>query len=206
MSPHALTLTALPVEYNAVRGHLKAIKEVTHQVGTVYEVGSFHVSDSFVWTVSLAEIGVGNVGAAAEAERAITFLEPDVMVFVGVAGGLKDVSIGDVVVATKVYGYESGKAGREFKIRPTSFNSSYALQQRARAEAKREDWIRYLSDPSAPHSKVFVAPIAAGEKSSRRDTLHCINSFAIISKTQLQSRWKDWDSLRPLMPIKAFTP
>jgi nucleoside phosphorylase len=163
MATHrALVLTALQVEYIAVRAHLTNLREVTHSQGTVYEIGDFTANNGIVWQVCLAEIGAGNAGAAVEAERAITHFEPQVVMFIGVAGGLKDVSIGDVVVATKVYGYDSGKAGRYFQPRPVVFNSAYELQQRARAEAKREDWIKRIANAGSALPNVFVGPIAAG--------------------------------------------
>jgi len=160
----ALVVTALALEYKAVRARLHNVREATHPQGTVYEVGDFAGDDGGVWSICIAEIGPGNAVAAAETERAINYFEPDIVLFVGIAGGLKDVSIGDVVAATKVYGYESGKATRAFSTRPDSYRSSYELQQRARAEAKRENWLAQVGTPTKRDFEVLVAPIASGEK------------------------------------------
>lgn len=161
--PRAVILTALPVEYQAVRAHLSNLREQTHEQGTVYEEGTF--SGEQVWDVALVEIGAGNVTTAAEAERAMQHFHPRVLLFVGVAGGLKDVRLGDIVIATKVYGYESGKAGPEFKPRPEVLTPSYRLEQRARAEARKKDWLNrckiQLGDLSP---RALLGPIAAGEK------------------------------------------
>jgi nucleoside phosphorylase len=171
-SRRAVMITALPVEYLAVKRHLKNVAERIHDQGSIYETGRFDVSDVVTWEVLIAEIGAGNPGAAGETERAIAFFDPEVAMFVGVAGGVKSVVLGDVVVATKVYGYESGKAKEEFLARPEVYSSTYDLQQRARAEAKRKDWLDRVEDRRHPH--VFVGPIASGEKviASRRSGLY----------------------------------
>jgi len=159
----AVLLTALKLEFAAVRSHLKNIREATHPQGTVYEIGTFSGEDGSVWEICLAETGAGNTNAAREAERALGYFRPHVAMFIGVAGGLKDVSIGDVVIATKIYGYESGKAESEFHGRPEVHESSYELQQRARAEARRQDWTKRIGG-AADSFRAFVAPVASGEK------------------------------------------
>jgi nucleoside phosphorylase len=160
--PCAVILTALSVEYLAVRKHLEALQEKIHPQGTVYEEGAF-VTPGQTWNVGIVEIGAGNPGAAVEAERAIAYFNPDIILFVGVAGGIKDVQLGDVVASTKVYGYESGKAEETFKPRPEIGLTAYELEQRARAEARKSDWLkRLVSNELIP--KVVIGPIAAGEK------------------------------------------
>ncbi|HLI09443.1 MAG TPA: 5'-methylthioadenosine/S-adenosylhomocysteine nucleosidase [Ktedonobacteraceae bacterium] len=161
--PCAAILTALSVEYRAVRHHLRSIKEEVHK-GTVYERGIF-LAEAGNWQVGIVQVGVGSGSAATEAERAIAYFHPRVVLFVGVAGGLKDLRLGDVVAATKVYNYESGKAGLSFQVRPEVSISTYRLEQRAKIEAIKNRWLQRLGRPLPdPLPRAFVGPIATGEK------------------------------------------
>ncbi len=144
-----LILTALGLEYAAVKEQLSNCSSVVHPRGSRYEVGSLGGM-----TVALAECGAGNTGAALESERAIAFFNPRAVLFVGIAGGVKDVQVGDVVFSSKIYGYESGKAEKTFRPRPQAFVPSYALLQEAKEIARNP----------VEGAQVFVGPIAAGEK------------------------------------------
>jgi nucleoside phosphorylase len=157
-------LTALPVEYQAVRRHLEQIQEVEHPQGTLYERGTF-AGQERSWQVAIAEIGMGGSGAAAETERAIHFFQAQIALFVGIAGGIKDVQRGDVVVARKVYNYEAGKVAKDFLPRPEVWSGNYALVQRARADARNKTWLERLPRPAPdPSPRVLLGALAAGEK------------------------------------------
>jgi nucleoside phosphorylase len=163
-SADAVILTALPVEYQAVRCHLKDLHEEIHPQGTIYERGIFTAPQQH-WEIGLVETRMGTTRAAFEAERAIEYFRPRFILFVGIAGGLKTVKIGDVVAATKVYGYESGKAGAAFHTRPEIGISTYRMINRAQAEARNAIWQQRLGNAlHSPLPQAFVAPIAAGEK------------------------------------------
>jgi nucleoside phosphorylase len=162
--PLAVILTALSVEYQAVRAHVSNLCEEVHSEGTIYEQGIFSTS-ARAWNIVITQIGMGNPGAAFEVERAIQHFCPDVILFVGVAGGLKDVQLGDVVAATKVYAYESGKVKDVFQPRPEVDSVTYPMEQRAKAEANKPDWLQRLQGyPPYRSPRAFVGPIAAGEK------------------------------------------
>jgi nucleoside phosphorylase len=176
--PRAVILTALPVEYLAVRRHLRDIHEEIEPKGTIYERGIFTASD-ITWEVGIAEIGEGNSNAALEAERAIAHFNPQIILYVGIAWGIKNVTIGDVVAARKIYAYEIGTAEKTFLPQAEIGMASYILEQRARAEARKDDWLKRLSfdverltpifvkkekNDIQPIPRAIIAPIAAGEK------------------------------------------
>ncbi len=169
----AVILTALGVEHKAVEAHLKPLgqsphlSEEIHPNGTIYTQGQFQAHNCN-WNVAIAQIDMGNASAAMEAVRAIEHFQPRVILFVGVAGGVKDVKIGDVVAASVVYGYECGKLIDDRTLpRPKLGEADYDLKQRAQAEARKDDWreqIRSGATSSETTSRVYVKPIAAGEK------------------------------------------
>jgi nucleoside phosphorylase len=163
--PRAIILTSHPDEYNAIRAHLIEVGENTHSKGTVYGYGKFS-TDEQTWEVAIAEIAPGNADAAMETERAIAHWQPNIVLSVGMAVGLKDVSAGDVVAGIKVYGYESGKEIESgFSTRPAVGLASYRLEQRAKATARQDDWLERIQEERANWtSKAFVGTIAAGEK------------------------------------------
>jgi len=162
----AVVLTAIELEFLAALEHLTDTREEMYH-GTIYERGTF-AAEKWRWDMGIGQIGAGNSASATAVERAITYFHPEIILFVGVAGGVKDVKIGDVVAVTKAYGYESGKVHETgFLARPEVGMSSYRLIERAKAEARKKTWLRRIPgypnlSPGEP--RAFVGPIAAGEK------------------------------------------
>ncbi|MEU3663168.1 5'-methylthioadenosine/S-adenosylhomocysteine nucleosidase [Streptomyces sp. NPDC032940] len=155
IQPTVLVLTALPLEYAAVRAHVEERRELVHQDGTRVERGRLAGTS---WQVALAELGMGAERAAALTTQLINWLRPEAVFFVGVAGSLKDdVGIGDVVVGTQVYEIHGGKQTPEgFLVRPKGLPGSHALEQAARSAVRDMAGVRAHFMPIATGDVVLA--------------------------------------------------
>ncbi len=158
-----LILTPLPLEYAAISKHLEGVREQVFQDAAGYEIGYFK-GKSHQYKVVVREPGMRNVDMALATEKAIQHFKPQIVLLVGIAGGVKDVEIGDLLIANKAYGYESGKETPDgFKARPAVESFSPELLARAQALSRKTAW-KNRTDDGAPEAKVFIGAIAAGEK------------------------------------------
>jgi nucleoside phosphorylase len=161
----ALILTALSKEYKAVLRYLKNVSPRSTEGGTQYEVGRFE-GKAAAWEVALAETGMGNTRAGVQASFLLSDWRPDLMIFVGIAGGVHDVALGDVVAADQVFYYELAKVrgGNDTTTRVETYRTAHNLVECAKSVSKRESWKHRVAGTDASQAKVHVAPIAAGEK------------------------------------------
>ncbi|TVL89281.1 5'-methylthioadenosine/S-adenosylhomocysteine nucleosidase [Streptomyces sp. SAJ15] len=161
-----VVLTALDLEYQAVRAHLTGLRTRSHPAGTLFEVGRLAAADGGAGVdIALAVTGEGGPGAAVLTERAIATFRPRALLFSGVAGGLKnDIELGDVVVATKIYAYHGGKDEDDgFHARPRAWEAPHELDQLARHLARTGAWTDRLPPGRRPPPQVHFKPIAAGD-------------------------------------------
>lgn len=174
-----LALTALAVERDAVVRHLTDVRLEKHpEVGTNYQRGFYPCSSGNV-DVVVGQTDQTNVNAASETERALQHFKPSHAFYVGVAGGLKDVKVGDIVIGTEVIGYERGKAEEEmFLPRPQFGASSYDLERAANSFAASSSWktisASLVNPEFGPEISVISGTIASGEKvdASYKSDLH----------------------------------
>ncbi|MGZ4881885.1 MAG: 5'-methylthioadenosine/S-adenosylhomocysteine nucleosidase family protein [Halobacteriota archaeon] len=106
----AVILTATQVEYEAVCKHLDIISGEVCLDEQFYDVGEF-ATNGRRWYISTAKIPSRSSMAASEVGAAIQCFEPEIILFVGTAAGVKkkDLKIGYVVAATKAYDVDSGR-------------------------------------------------------------------------------------------------
>ncbi|MFE2167598.1 purine phosphorylase [Streptomyces sp. NPDC059447] len=154
-------LTALNLEYQAVRKRMAGPQVHVHERGTRFEVGTVRGTSC---RVALALTNKGNHSAAVIAERAIAEFSPAAVLFVGVAGALWETArLGDVVMATHVYAYHGGTSEDDgLKARPRAWEAPHAISQLASHLARVDDWADDAPDQGdAP--QVRFGAIAAGE-------------------------------------------
>jgi nucleoside phosphorylase len=167
------------MEFKAVHAHLRDSRRIWHPAGTAAEVGTV---PGVPWPVAVILTGEGTGDAGALAERVSAWLEPRMLLVVGVAGGLKeDITLGDVVVATWVYGYHGGKEDDTgFHARPRTWRSHHRLTQAAGILAAiGNGWAKSLESQPSVHLK----PIAAGDV--------VLNSRTSPLRRQLREHYND---------------
>ena len=173
-----LIVTALALEREAVRQHLRDLRVQRVGLATV-DLGSFETNGNQI-VVAVIETGPGNVVAAATTSSALQELSPRAVVMVGVAGGVKDVQVGDVVASSKVYwiepgkqasdGFDDGLARSRTLVRPDFGPVSHRLIQTARAVVADTAWRARAGAQSAgcritgEPASALVAPVVAVEK------------------------------------------
>ncbi len=160
--PTAIICSPMDIERRALLDLLAGHEFTDHEIGgSVYRQTEYEGPHG-TWNLILAMTGRGNERAAAAVEHALSVWRPQILVLCGVAGGRRDARIGDVVAATKVYGYETGQdTDAGLLPRPESLPASFALLQRAQLISEKDAWAERLDQP-AP--RVFHRPIASGSK------------------------------------------
>lgn len=157
-----VVLTALNLEYQAVRDRLRSPEPYRHPRGTRFEIGTLPGGHG---RVVLGLTGKGNQSSAVLAERAIQEFSPAALLFVGVAGALWDTPpFGDVVVATHVYAYHGGTSEDDgLKARPRVWEAAHEISQIAAHLARVGTWAPPGSAPGRPRPQAHLGAIAAGE-------------------------------------------
>ncbi|MEO0728170.1 MAG: hypothetical protein AAFZ63_26725 [Bacteroidota bacterium] len=155
-----LILTIVEVEYQAVISFLQNIAEVEGLSGTKYSMGDFGRFKVAVRRCLLQ----GSVNMGIEADRALHFFKPNFAILTGMAAALRQkVTLGDVVIASLSFYYESGKetvGGFRFRPRGGAFHFEFLEQARYLADNMLQLW----SEKTPPEFKALVGTIVAGEK------------------------------------------
>ncbi len=176
-------LCPLSIEYNAVRKYLIApIFKEEKQFGLSYEAGKIH-SEGHEWQVALFETAgkIGNLQA--RTTQILHSLKPKFIFLVGIAAGIKDVQIGDVIIGTKAYGYESGKeTDNGFLARPDVIYSSRKLIELAK---------QIIREKPPENYKVEFGAVAGGNRVINTAN----NSLQIIKQSYNDTKALEMESI-----------
>lgn len=167
--PVVVMLTPIEVERQAVLAQLPEwvpyFSPVTHtQLSESVFEGIHH---RFKIYNQLSSSGL--IETATAIESIAHEIKPDLVLMVGVAGGVKDVQKGDLVIGERAYGYERGKqTDAGFVARPQVFNYTHRLIQLSRWVMDQQTWLSRIvmqkDFPSTDTPKIIFGPIASGNK------------------------------------------
>jgi nucleoside phosphorylase len=149
-----LLLCAVPVEWECLK---KVISDaVADPILSDPAIRGRIEFDGLSVSAALVEVGMGLTNSALSTLKALDTYRPALVLFVGIAGGIKDVEIGDVVIADKVYPYEIGK------VKDGQFQARFDTRT---VPAELVGTARKVRASFAPGGyQVFVGALASGDK------------------------------------------
>jgi nucleoside phosphorylase len=158
--PKVVIATALALE----RTEVMSLLGQSHYDGQLYaDVAQWPEADP-VFEIYVLATGPGNLEAQGAILRLLKQVKPKFAFFIGVAGGMKDSEVGDVIYSTKVYYYEGGKETDDgFKSRSVTEHTSEALVQLALRIAEN-DWQPKDHQEGEKKPKATAAVVGSGEK------------------------------------------
>ena len=119
--------------------------------------------EHYDWQVAVVDADQGDHPFALKTNEVIQELRPDYIILAGTAAGLKDVQIGDILIADAAANYESGKETEHgFENRPQIINNT-SLELLPVAKIAMRDWQnKAQKDPTKPNC--YKGLIVSGDK------------------------------------------
>lgn len=143
--------------------------------GKRFEMGTIETGD-VNWRIVVRESGQGNKNAAKDFTVLRQQFDLDVAFLVGTAGGLKDVSVGDIVIADTVKGYEFGSAEKPSnKTNKTTENGPIDTTEYKTDDTSADGSVVRNFIPRAP-ARLGAARLTEGGKAVRDSDWHAVCS------------------------------
>jgi nucleoside phosphorylase len=190
-------ITILEEEYEAVYNLLENPQQVVGSSDLdnqhAWVVGEVHTpTSSSPYTVALAMSPRAGTNAAVIATKnTILAFDPHCILVVGVAGGLGETKLGDVVVADRICAYEYGKIDHGFQPRhDLDSPTDAAIVSAARTlRTRHRYWYTELTphqEVGTPPPRIIVGKVASGDKVVD-DTTDQFFANVIESREKLQA-------------------
>lgn len=164
-------VTILEEEYDAVLKRLERVEplgpdEINPDLAEAVEA-ELARADGKVYRILLARSqDKGQVAGALATQEVAARWRPNGLLLVGIAGGMvKEVKLGDVVLATSIWGYELGRLGSDFVPQGELFAPDEALLRAAREiDADWRDGIRVEAPEGGAGPVLRAGVVASGNK------------------------------------------
>lgn len=159
-------ITPIEIERNAFSEHFTWKSDAGPITKNHYAIGEFKGKHHHYLLVHRSP-GQGIVPSTSAIKDLVYEFKPALIVMVGVAGGVRKIGLGDLIVATKAYGYERGQATDEgINVRPDMVEFTHALVEQCRTVALQENWkTRIKQKPEFPITQepnIVFGRIASG--------------------------------------------